>query len=62
LLIMLEVPEHHLITRLIRRHKSFGRTHADAAHWVRAVDVPNSRLVAACAGRCDEVWHLEEQD
>ncbi|WP_172191866.1 AAA family ATPase [Actinomyces faecalis] len=62
LLIMLEVPEHDLISRLIRRHKDFGRSHVDAAHWVRAVDVPNSRVVASCADRCDVVWRSEETE
>jgi len=29
---------------------------------VRAVDAPNARLVAASAGRCDELWRLEPDD
>lgn len=61
LLVMLEVARAELITRLIGRHKAFGRSHADAAHWVRTVDLPNARLVASSAERCDEVWHLLTQ-
>lgn len=61
LLVMLDVPEEELIRRLIARHKSFGRSTADAAHWVRAVDVPNARLVAATAERCDEVWEPAQE-
>ncbi|MDU0349292.1 phosphoribulokinase [Actinomyces sp. MRS3W] len=57
-LVFLEVPEAELITRLVARHRDFGRSAADAGHWVRTVDVPNARLVAACAPRCDEVWRV----
>lgn len=62
LLVMLDVPEEVLIRRLIARHKDFGRGAADAAHWVRTVDVPNARLVAATAERCDEVWELDGEE
>ena len=58
LLIMLEVDEEELIRRLVARHMSFGRHRADAGHWVRAVDLPNARLVSACRDRCDEVWRI----
>ena len=58
LLIMVEVDEAELIRRLVARHMSFGRHRADAGHWVRAVDLPNARLVADCANRCDEVWRI----
>lgn len=58
LLIMVEVDEAELIRRLVARHMSFGRDRADAGHWVRAVDLPNARLVADCANRCDEVWRI----
>lgn len=57
-LVMLDVPEDELVRRLVARHQAFGRSAADAGHWVRTVDVPNLRLVAATAGRCDEVWRL----
>ena len=62
LLVMIDVAQDELIRRLIARHKSFGRSHVAAAHWVRAVDVPNARLVAASADRCDELWRLEPDD
>lgn len=58
LLVMVEVDEAELIRRLVARHMSFGRDRADAGHWVRAVDLPNARLVADCANRCDEVWRI----
>ena len=58
LLVMLEVDEEELIRRLVTRHMSFGRHRADAGHWVRAVDLPNTRLVSACRDRCDEVWRI----
>ena len=58
LLIMVEVDEAELIRRLVARHMSFGRHRADAGHWVRAVDLPNARLVADCANRCDEIWRI----
>ena len=58
LLVMLEVDEEELIRRLVTRHMSFGRHRADAGHWVRAVDLPNARLVSACRDRCDEVWRI----
>lgn len=59
LLVLVDVPEAELVRRLVARHQSFGRSAADAAHWVRTVDVPNARLVTACAHRCDEIWRLE---
>ena len=58
LLVMVEVDEAELIRRLVARHMSFGRHRADAGHWVRAVDLPNARLVADCANRCDEIWRI----
>ena len=58
LLIMVEVDEAELIRRLVARHMSFGRDRADAGHWVRAVDLPNARLVANSVSRCDEVWRI----
>ena len=58
LLVMVEVDEAELIRRLVARHMSFGRDRADAGHWVRAVDLPNARLVANSVSRCDEVWRI----
>nr|WP_233188069.1 phosphoribulokinase [Actinomyces qiguomingii] len=58
LLVLIDVPEDELVRRLVARHQDFGRSAADAAHWVRTVDMPNAHLVAACAHRCDEVWQL----
>ena len=56
LLIMLDVPPPELVRRLVERHESFGRQRADAAHWVRTVDMPNAELVARSGHRCDEIW------
>ncbi|AYD90609.1 phosphoribulokinase [Actinomyces sp. 2119] len=58
LLVFLEVPEEELVARLVTRHQDFGRSAADAGHWVRTVDLPNARLVASSASRCHEVWTL----
>ncbi|WP_249368659.1 MULTISPECIES: phosphoribulokinase [unclassified Actinomyces] len=58
LLLMLDVAQDELIRRLVARHEAFGRSRAEAAHWVRVVDVPNAALVAASAARCDEVWRV----
>lgn len=56
LLIGLEVPMEELVRRLVARHEAFGRDRVEAGHWVRTVDVPNARLVAASLTRCDERW------
>ena len=55
LLVMFDVAQDELIRRLIVRHKSFGRSHVAAAHWVRAIDAPNARLVTASANHCDKI-------
>lgn len=40
-------------TRLIARHREFGRSAVAAAEWVRRVDDPNAALVAAARHRAD---------
>lgn len=60
LLIHLHVPPDELARRLLARHRAFGRQAADAAHWVRTVDLPNARTVEAAAARCDEVWEVAD--
>ncbi len=57
-LVMVAVPEAVLVERLVARHEAHGRAAADAAHWVRTVDLPNASTVVSSASRCDEVWHL----
>ena len=47
--------EDRVMRRLIARHEAFGRSRAEAAHWVRVMDVPNDELVAATSARCDEL-------
>ncbi|MDO4901802.1 phosphoribulokinase [Actinomyces sp.] len=56
LLVIIDVSEEELVHRLVARHQEFGRNASDAGHWVRTVDLPNARLVSACAHRCDELW------
>ena len=58
LLVMIEVAQDEVIRRLIARHEAFGHSRAEAAHWVRVVDVPNAELVAATSARCDELWRV----
>ena len=41
--------------QLVDRHVDHGRTPDAASDWVRTVDGPNARLVAATAGRADLV-------
>lgn len=57
-LVMVEVAQEEVIRRLVARHEAFGRSRAEAAHWVRVVDVPNAELVAATSARCDELWRV----
>jgi pantothenate kinase len=42
-------------TRLVERHVAFGKAPPRAADWVRDVDEPNARLVAATRHRADLV-------
>ena len=60
LLIFLDVPGEELVRRLVARHEAFGKQQAQAAHWVRTVDVPNAQLVSAGARRCDEIWQPQD--
>lgn len=39
--------------RLVARHKHFGRSAADAAHWVEHVDEPNAVLIRSARSRAD---------
>ncbi|MEO5534487.1 MAG: nucleoside/nucleotide kinase family protein [Pseudolysinimonas sp.] len=41
--------------RLIARHIAFGKTPAAAEAWVKRVDEPNARLIAATASRADRI-------
>lgn len=54
-LVHIDTPIVDIARRLIARHEAFGRNRADAAHWVRTVDMPNIELVATCRERADAV-------
>lgn len=43
----LDVAEELRVARLVARHRSFGRTAAEAEAWVASVDGPNAALVSA---------------
>lgn len=42
--------------RLVARHQRFGRSLADARHWVEHTDEPNARLISATQTRADGVF------
>ena len=48
------------VERLIARHVGNGRSAADAAEWVRAVDEPNARLVRATMDAADVIVHSDD--
>lgn len=52
-----EVDDGSRVERLTSRHVEHGRSPADAAAWVRAVDEPNAALVRATRGRADRIVH-----
>lgn len=58
MLVYIDTPFEELASRLIDRHVSFGRDHADAAHWVRTVDAANMALVERTKARADLVLSL----
>ncbi|WP_110709147.1 nucleoside/nucleotide kinase family protein [Salinicola sp. CR57] len=44
-------------SRLIARHRQFGRTERQALEWVRATDAPNAARIEAVAGNADrQLW------
>ena len=45
--------------RLLARHIAGGRSLIAAERWVRAVDEPNARLIAATEERCDRTWEMD---
>lgn len=51
----LRTDERNRVGRLLRRHREYGRSHADARTWVAANDEPNAELIAATAHRADRV-------
>jgi pantothenate kinase len=44
------------LSRLIGRHQRFGRSLADAEHWVQVTDEPNARLIEATRGRAHRTF------
>jgi pantothenate kinase len=43
-------------SRLIERHRRFGKTEAEARAWVASTDEPNARIIEASAARADLVF------
>ena len=56
----LEVPEDVRLARLVARHVAFGKSPADARHWVEAVDGPNAATINATRARADLIVQLKE--
>jgi hypothetical protein len=44
------------LDRLVQRHQRFGRSLADAQHWVQVTDEPNARLIEATRPRAHRVF------
>lgn len=55
LTIWIDVDEADLITRLMHRWASYGKTEAQARAWIEGNDLPNIRRVVAGSGRADVV-------
>lgn len=58
----LDVPEDLRVRRLVARHESFGRPHAEAVRWATDVDGPNAVLIRATRHRADAIITLTEGD
>lgn len=54
----LDIPDDLRLERLIRRHEQFGRSRADAATWVEAVDQRNAALIEVTRVHADLVVQL----
>ena len=50
-----ETDEATRLRRLLARHVAFGKSEADARHWIERVDEPNARRVRAMRSRADLV-------
>ncbi len=55
LTIWIDVDESALITRLMQRWASYGKTEAEARAWIEGNDLPNIRRVVKGSGRADVV-------
>jgi pantothenate kinase len=44
------------LDRLVQRHQRFGRSLADAQHWVQVTDEPNARVIEATRPRAHRVF------
>lgn len=49
------------VERLVRRHRQFGRSEAEARAWVRDTDAPNAVLVEATRARADLVLRWPDE-
>lgn len=58
----LDVPDELRVRRLVARHESHGRSHDQAAAWVRRVDERNAALIASGRLRADAVVALDDRD
>jgi pantothenate kinase len=56
----LEVPDDLRLTRLVRRHETFGRSPEQAVRWVAQVDQRNAELIDATRRRADLIIQLVE--
>ncbi|MGN6480360.1 nucleoside/nucleotide kinase family protein [Luteibacter sp.] len=48
-----DVDDEQRLKQLLERHMRFGRSRADALHWIETTDEPNARRIAATAHRAD---------
>jgi pantothenate kinase len=47
------------LDRLVKCHRRFGRSLADAQHWVQVTDEPNARLIEATRPRAHQRFRWE---
>lgn len=57
----IDVPDEVRKSRLLERHKEYGRTHDEAKAWVEAVDQKNGVLVNSTRSRADLIISLVGQ-
>lgn len=54
-----EIDQDLRTSRLVGRHKQFGRTHEQAVAWVNDTDEPNARLIESTKRRATRVFRWE---
>ena len=50
------------IERLTKRHKQFGKPHAEALQWVKQTDEPNARLIESTRARATLIFDWRAAD